>query len=284
MDGKRLAGTSILVISLSCALAQGPDKPHFFKHGVVLHSDSGASVSAFHPRPLWQALAAVGVEYGLNINYEDPPYSSTYDLVDDTDPGWRSKNPNAPGVTRVAGGSFQTNFPEIATPSNAQQVEAALNAIVKSYNASGNPGHFALLSSGGDRFTVVGNEARNAQGQLQDLPLILDTPVSLTGKEVALAGALESVAKQLTETSKMGVKVELGSVPMNALVQTRSVLTATNEKARDVIVNLLNQDKHVKLAYALLYDADTRLFFLNIGVVSRLTISPSGQREYTPVP
>ena len=78
----------------------------------VHHLDNTASISANSPRPLAQAVTALSEEYAWAIDFEDPPYHSKYDLVDDTAPEWRAAHPTAKGVTVIAGDGFQTQFPK----------------------------------------------------------------------------------------------------------------------------------------------------------------------------
>jgi len=54
---------------------------------------------------------AVSEEYGWLIDFEDLPYYSSYDLVDDTDPAWRAAHPGAKGSTAQQGAAFQLSSP-----------------------------------------------------------------------------------------------------------------------------------------------------------------------------
>lgn len=99
-------------VGVSSALFAQAAKPYFMNAGVIQHQGTAGTLTANDPRPLMQALAAISQEYGWTVDFEDPPYRSHFDLVDDTDPAWRANHPNAKGVTRVSGGLFQSNFPE----------------------------------------------------------------------------------------------------------------------------------------------------------------------------
>jgi hypothetical protein len=93
----------------SALLAQAPTKPSFMKAGMIQHQGTAGTLTANDPRPLMRAIATISQEYGWTVDFEDPPYRSHFDLVDDTDPVWRAIHPNAKGVTRVSGGVFQSN-------------------------------------------------------------------------------------------------------------------------------------------------------------------------------
>src|ERR1700752_3192138 len=132
-----------LLIVPSLILAQLSTKPTFQDAAVVQHNGAGGTLIANFPRPLMQAIEAISQEYGWTIDFEDPPYSSNFDLVDDTDPTWRANHPNAKGVTRVSGGLFQSNFPEPSAISDNAE-EQVLQKLVSDYYSSGNPGKFRV--------------------------------------------------------------------------------------------------------------------------------------------
>jgi hypothetical protein len=87
----------------------------------VRHLAGSITVTANDARPLAQAVTALSEEFGWAIDFEDPAYYSKYDLVDDTAPQWRDAHPIARGVTVIAGGTFQTQFPETPGPQAARQ-------------------------------------------------------------------------------------------------------------------------------------------------------------------
>src|SRR5262245_26422451 len=105
----------------------------------VRHVGNATTVIANSPRPLAQALTALSEEFAWTINFEDPPYYSKYDLVDDTAPEWRAAHPTAKGVTVVGGDTFQTQFPENPDAgASAAQEEHILDRVVSDYNESSN--------------------------------------------------------------------------------------------------------------------------------------------------
>src|SRR5579863_6641233 len=102
----------ITVLSSFCVRAQDVQARHsrYLDRAEVQHVANSVTVTANSPRPLAQSLTALSEEYSWVIDFEDPPYYSRYDLVDDTDPKWRAANPAAKGVTVVAGDTFQSQF------------------------------------------------------------------------------------------------------------------------------------------------------------------------------
>jgi hypothetical protein len=69
----------------SLLLAQSRSKPSFVDAGIVQHNQNDGTLTANDPRPLMQAIATISQEYGWTVDFEDPPYRSHFDLVDDTD-------------------------------------------------------------------------------------------------------------------------------------------------------------------------------------------------------
>src|SRR5580704_3021757 len=66
----------------------------YMERAEVHHQTNSASVVANSPRPLAQAVTALSEEFAWVIDFEDPPYYSKHDLVDDTAPEWRAAHPN----------------------------------------------------------------------------------------------------------------------------------------------------------------------------------------------
>jgi len=272
-------GNLLLIMNLT-APAQVTQKPRYTMHATVTHQSHTAVVVATDPRPLMQATEAVAGEYGILIDYEDPPYQSSYDRVDNTDPTWRTAHPGAPGVTRIAGAQFTCAFPEIVDPMNSAQREDALTTILSEYSSSGNPGRFKLATTGTNRLAFIGVGVRDDGGQMMTSAPILDTPVTLVGNEHDLWSALSAVMNQVTQES--GSKVVPGDVPVGFLATTSSQLSASGQPARAVILQILNASRR-KLIYGLLYDPDVKTYFLNIIPASRIVTGLDGERRYYPL-
>jgi hypothetical protein len=103
---------AIVILAASSAAQIQERHARYMDRAEVRHSANSASVVANSPRPLAQAITALSEEYAWVIDFEDPPYYSRHDLVDDTAPQWRASHPNAKGVTAVSGDSFESQYPE----------------------------------------------------------------------------------------------------------------------------------------------------------------------------
>ena len=197
----------------SFLLAQAPTKPSFMDAAVVQHNGAMASVTANSPRPMMQAVEAIGQEYGWLVDYEDPPYVSHFDLVDDTDPNWRASHPNGKAVTRVSGGLFQTSLPEPSSIASGDAAEQVLQALVAGYNSSGNPGKFAVRKQAGGRYTVVGTARKDENGQDESVNAILDTPIAIPVQQRDAEETLQLILDTLTAKSASRFTLGLSACP-----------------------------------------------------------------------
>lgn len=275
----------VLFLMMPQGVRSQATRPQFMKSGVVEHHGLTAAVTANHPRPLHQAIQAVREEYGWVVDFEDPPYSSRFDLVDDTDPQWRANHPGAKGVWRVAGGSFRSEYPEAATtvPSSLQ-VEAVLRKIVSDYNAGNNPGKFTVRKESNNRYSIVGISMKADDGRDKEVRSVLDTPLSLPTQRRTAVETVYSILNILSATN--GIKVLPLMVPTNALQQSVTVGGA-NITARELLKETLARaNSRRTLFWDLFFDPDpnTNAYLLNIEVATRATLTDSGQQVTRPIP
>jgi hypothetical protein len=230
----------------------------YMDHAEVRHLATSASVTANDARPLAQALTALSEEYAWVIDFEDPPYYSKYDLVDDTEAKWRAEHPTAKGVTVISGDSFQSQFPENpnAAGSPAEE-EHILDRVVSDYNASANPGRFRVVNEGDGRFAIVGISVKGDDGQVKLVSPILDTLISIPTDTRDAYTAIETILNALTV--KSGTKVAPFSVPTNALAHSQVTVGGQNIPARVLLLQTLSAAK-LKLYWRLYYDHDVKMY------------------------
>jgi hypothetical protein len=250
--------------------------PRFMECAEVHHRADSATLSANDARPLAQALTALSEEYAWTIDFEDPPYDSKHDLVDDTAAEWRAAHPKEKGVTIISGGTFQTRFPETAGATfSAAQEEHALDIVVSDYNKSGNPGRFSLMSEGHGRFAVIGSHVRDDSGQEQPMPSILDTPITVPTETRDGLRTISAIREALT--SKSQTRVEPGVMPLNVLVRTEVTVGGQNVPARTLLLQTLSLIK-TKLYWLLPYDNDVKTYAFNLLPLRKATYDASGKR------
>jgi hypothetical protein len=262
---KRIIFTCFLFGPPLLLLAQAPTKPSFKSAAVVEHNGNTGTLTANFPRPLAQAVEAISQEYGWTVDYEDPPYHSQFDLVDDTDPTWRANHPNAKGVVRVSGGLFRSSFPE---PSSGNTEEQVLEKLVADYNSSGNPGKFAVREETDGRYAVIGVSRRDESGKDEPVNALLDTPITIPVQQRDAKTTLQLIVDTLAATS--GVKVKLGTIGLssNPLQEAMLTIGGANVPARTLLLQALDDVSRTSphfggiFVWNFLFDADTNAYWL----------------------
>jgi hypothetical protein len=272
-----------LIVMLSSFPAQSQDVQQrqeryrrYMERAEVRHLNNSVTVTANAPRPLAQTMTALSEEFAWIVDFEDPPYYSKYDLVDDTDPKWRAAHPNARGVTAIAGDGFQTELPENANADTSPVAEEhILDRVVLDYNASGNPGRFSVRNEGDGRFAIVGTHVKDENGRDQSVSSILDTPISVPTDSRDAYKTIEVILNALS--TKTQASVIAGAMPINALLLTKVSLGGQNVPARSLLLQTLSVAK-IKLYWHLYYDNDVRMYALNVRPLKRANYDASGNR------
>jgi hypothetical protein len=262
-------------------LAQAPNKPSFTNAAVVERDGKTGKLTANDPRPLMQAIEAISQEYGWTVDYEDPPYRSQFDLVDDTDPTWRANHPNAKGVVRVSGGLFHSSFPE---PSAENSEEQVLQKLVADYNASGNPGKFAVRKEADGRYAVIGISRKDETGKEEAVNALLDTPITIPVQQRDARDTLHLIVDTLSETT--GVDVKLGTIGLssNPLQEATLTIGGTNVSARALLLQALGDvsktSPHFQgiFVWNFLFDADDNAYWVRLRSATKTVIDPTGRQ------
>jgi hypothetical protein len=240
----------------------------------VRHLADSVAVTANDARPLAQAVTALSEEFGWAIDFEDPPYYSKYDLVDDTDAKWRAAHPTANGVAAIAGDTFQTQFPE-NSDSPAATAEHTLDGVISDYNASTNPGKFTVRKEGDRRFAVIGTHVKDDSGRDQAVTSILDTPVTVPAETRNARATVDAILNALTLKSQ--VKVGLFMVPQNAMAQAQVTVGGQDVPARELLLQTLSAAK-LNLYWRLYYDHDVKSYGFSLLPVVKASYDASGKR------
>jgi hypothetical protein len=254
----------------------------YMENAEVRHLADSITVTANDARPLAQAVTALSEEFGWAIDFEDPPYYSKYDLVDDTAPQWRAAHPNTKGVTVIAGATFQTQFletPDLGTsPTEAERV---LDSVVSDYNTSANPGRFTVRNEGVGRFALVGTYVKDENGQDQTISPILDTPISIQAETRDANTTIEIILNALTVKSQ--TKVAPVMAPQNALAQSQVTVGGQNIPARVLLLQTLSAAR-MKLYWRLYYDHDIKTYGFSLLPLPKAEYDSSGNRTKVLVP
>jgi len=278
---KRIIFTCFLFGLPPLLLAQAPTKPSFKSAAVVQHNGNTGTLTAIFPRPLAQAVEAISQEYGWTVDYEDPPYHSQFDLVDDTDPTWRANHPTAKGVVRVSGGLFRSSFPE---PSSGNTEEQVLEKLVADYNSSGNPGKFAVREETEGRYAVIGISRRDESGKDEPVNALLDTPITIPVQQRDATATLQLIVDTLAATS--GVKVKLGTIGLSSDPLQEATLTigGANVPARTLLLQALEDVSRTSphfggvFVWNFLFDADTDAYWLRPRSATKTETDANGRQ------
>ncbi len=228
------------------------------------------------PRPLSAIGAAIEVRTGVPINYEDARYEHEADLQDVTDTimSPEQKAQARPGVRVIVpkGGTLTTSlstdpagpFPDFLSASTA------LNAALQAYHGSGAfSAKFAVSTRNGALF-IKPTQIRDAAGENRDSTPVLDTAVTLEHRTRRGIETLDLLAKVLSTAS--GYRVEVGTVPLRAMIESQVTMGAEKEAAVSVLTRLLGSvaeasggksDKPA-LSYAVFFDVKQRFYAINI--------------------
>ena len=272
----------LLVVLVFCTGLYGhqTQRRAYMKAGSIQHHGTSATVLANDPRPLYQAITTVREEYGWIVHFEDPPFHSDYDFIDDTDPLWRAAHPGAKGARGLAGGSFQADYPEGPDTygpraNSSGEEERILDKIVLDYNQSGNPGKFAVQQQADGSYAIIGQTVKDDHGNDQFVGSLLDTPISVA---YGTRNAFESLSLIIAAISaKTGAKLMLGTLPTNTFVQSEVTIGGDNIPARDLLLQLVSGIKR-KLVWNLLCGED-HLCALNLAIASRAHYDTFGNKS-----
>jgi hypothetical protein len=189
-------------------------------------------------RPVDKAIQELEKRYGWRITYEDPPYSHYSDITDVTETPWpgapvRSlsqlqavqqsvqREPQAPHRTLVPkGGSLSFTLPS-ADPDELGAVEA----LVKSYNASRGGIVFAVVQGAG-LLHVVPRQMTGLSGNLEPVKPVFEP------RERTADALIEEICKKVSIATN--THVNMGGVAMNML-QTKTSIGGSGKTARSIL-------------------------------------------------
>jgi hypothetical protein len=236
-----------ILAGLAAAAQTTQARAPYLRQAEISQSGGTLRINANSPRPLEQALDALQVKYGWTIDYEDPQYLSSLDLVDAPPPS-QAKLPS--------GGSFSVEF-----SASAPDEEKTLRLLVDSYNKSKNPGKFELRKDGQGNFSVVGNAAHDDKGGMSQQKPILDVPITVATEERPITDTVNLICQEISTQSHM--TVELGVSPRKLMDHPTVKLGGSKVPARELLVQALHAT-HQNVYWRLLYDPGTKGYLLDL--------------------
>jgi|SRR5271157_3872655 len=251
----------LLALLVGVASAQSAPSTGFLDRAVIKHGGAEATVVANDSTPLLQAISALRLAYGWQINWESAPGYSRFDVVDDTAPKWRATHPNEKGVTRPAGGVFTASFPE---PSDVSGERDVLTRLIDAYNITGNPGKYVLRVDSKGQISVTGTQVRDETGAPQEISPLLDTPITLVKKPRNVYDTIESILDALQSVT--GKRTLFAVVSSSLFINTQVTIGGESRPARELLKQALASTQRL-LQYDLGFNADVPVYILSVSPV-----------------
>jgi len=223
------------------------EKTSFLKRATISENAGTTVITANSPRPLAQALDALQQKYGWLVGYEDPQFLSKSDLAEPATPG---------SQILPAGSRFTAEF-----PSTVSDEEKILQTVVDAYNSSENPGRFELRKTKQGNFSMVGTQAKNAQGHITPQRPVLDAPITLLPRQRTATDTINLISRRIAE--QRGVKITLGVSPRNLLDHNNVKVSGTKVPARELLLQVLSSLRGT-FYWRLLFDPNSKGYFLDI--------------------
>ncbi len=211
-------------------------------------------------RPAEVALEILQRRHGVIITYEDAPYSYEADVDDDTSPEWRRSHPNGFRALVPKRGSLEVTYYTSPGPIISDEIRSAIQKVLDAHAEKNYPGRFRLRQEG-EMFHVEPTQVRDRFGRLVNVGSILDTPISFPEQELTGFKALKLIT--IAVSRARGINFVEGTVPMNLLYRTSLRRGANNEKARDVLIDVL-KTTNSRLSWSILYGPDVKEYVLNL--------------------
>jgi mono/diheme cytochrome c family protein len=225
-------------------LVQGTPNPlAYLDQAQIDQQGSVLSIVANNPRPLAQVFDGLAKRYGWNLSYEDP----RFDIPEDARSG-----PN--------GGAFSVSVPDfnLTEPKNKSRT---LDAILKAYNGSPNPGRFELRGFDDGTFVAVGVAAAHG-GQIP----IMDTKITLRTENVPAYEALDQWSHALSRSG--GIHIEFAGIADNGLARAKVTVEAENATARDALRQIIGAAGSNR-RWLFYFNAVGRFYMLNLMNIQR---------------
>ncbi len=224
------------------------------------------SLSAQGPRPIATAVEILEARCGCVITYEDPRYVHISEIADVTGQVRRDLNKFRPGeapkVFVPKGGAVSIEYEDLPTTKQPDGMAAIIGQLLEAHSAKGNAGRFRVELSGQINH-VIPTAIKNEAGDLAPQESVLDTMITLPAGERSGMQTLETICAAISQANQ--TQVVVGTVPLNLFIQHRDRRGAASQRARDILVNLLEATKTgANLSWQLLYDPGQKMYALNI--------------------
>ena len=224
---------------------------------------AGEAMVIDESRPLVELVTQLARK-GYLVSYEEAPYDDAALVVEVRPNGLRYRYPGWRSI------KFQ--LPDQAAP-DAEPPAGMLEAFIKQYRGSGNPGQFASLSDG--EYLHVIPAARVSGGVAQKFEPILSTHVSFVAEVRSCNDTLSDLFTKIRAVR--GVSMVLGISPIRQLILGQCVVLGQDLTAREALIQILKQvgagtideANPTRFSWLMMYDANMDYYVLNTMIVPR---------------
>ncbi len=220
-------------------------------------------------RPVAEAVKLLEAKYGWVITYEDPRYAHESDIQD---VAYRVRKDlaqfrpgEAPKVLVPKGGQVKMSYSVSAETGRPEDPAALLQTLLDIQAGGGN--RFRLAQNG-EVFHVLPAWVKNSEGRLVEQGSILDAAITLPEKERVGVHMLQAICDAVSRATQ--THVEVGIIPTNLFLQLRTKQGASNQTARDVLLDTLAATKR-KISWHLYYDPGMKWYALNLHFVPNVS-------------
>lgn len=217
-------------------------------------------------RPVGKAVRTLEDLCQCVITYEDPRIVYSRETKDVTDEISRSIPANSRRVIVPKGGALTVNYETVPATNRPVNLTSTLNDVLKAHERGDGAGKFRIEQSNGV-IHVIPVAVKNVTGKIEPQASVLDAAISLPRQERTGTQTLTAICDAISK--KNHITLILGAVPVNFLLQYRSVQGFKNERARTALIKFLQDlDKSGRLSWRLLYEPGIKTYALNIHRIS----------------
>lgn len=255
-----------LLLVLCLAITGTVIMTSFAVGGRSVQGVSKMKLSAQDPRPVAKAIEVLEAKYGLVITYEDPRYVHDSEIADVTrsvrEDFDRFRTNEAPRVLIPKGGTLTIDYDVMLSTKQPVDPEMVVQQLLDTNSVSGNAGAFRLERSG-QIMHVIPTASRNKGGTVATQDSVLDATITLPVDERTGVQTLEAICASVSQATQ--TRVVVGTIPLGLFFQHRGQQGASSQKARDVLVTLLESTKKgANLSWQLFHDPGMNMYVLNI--------------------
>jgi hypothetical protein len=132
--------------------------------------------------------------------------------------------------------------------------------LIEEYNATDNPGRYALRIDSDGQFTVVGTKVRDETGALEEISPLLDTPLTLVKAPRSVYDTIKSILGALQ--SATGREVLFAAASSSLFRITQATIGGEGVPARELLRQALASTKR-PIQYDLGFNPDVPVYILS---------------------